>query len=168
MGGDRAADGGQETADTVWSRGGTWVFAQFPLTLAALLAARFGPSLPAMVVVPFRWVGLGLCLIGGGLVVAGALSLGSNLTPFPKPRHDAQLVDTGAYGLARHPIYGGAVIGILGWALLNGGWLGLAAAALLSCFFDAKATREERWLSARYPTYHAYRQRVRKLIPFVY
>ena len=155
-------------ADTIWSRGGAWVFAQFPLTALALLAARLGPTLPAVILGPLRWIGLGLFVAGSALLVAGVVRLGPNLTPFPKPRSDAELVDTGAYGLARHPIYGGGVIAIVGWALLNGGWLGLLAAALLSWFFDAKAAREERWLSAKFPEYDAYRRRVRKLIPLLY
>jgi protein-S-isoprenylcysteine O-methyltransferase Ste14 len=155
-------------ADTIWARGGAWVFAQFPLTALALLAARVGPTMPAVVLGPLRWIGLGLFMMGGGLLLAGVLRLGSNLTPFPKPRSDAYLVDTGAYGLARHPIYGGGVIAIVGWALLNGGWLGLLAAALLSWFYDAKAAHEERWLSAKFPEYGAYRHRVPKLIPFIY
>lgn len=166
----RAAGGGAggDTGETIWSRGGGWVFAQFPLTVAALAAARIGPVFPQAVVVPLRWAGLGLFLVGGLLFVAGILRLGPNLTPFPKPRSDASLVDSGAYGLARHPIYGGGVIATFGWALLNGSWPGLLAALALACFFDAKANREERWLGARFPEYERYRRRVRKLIPFVY
>jgi protein-S-isoprenylcysteine O-methyltransferase Ste14 len=52
--------------------------------------------------------------------------------------------------------------------LLNGGWLGLLAAAGLAIFFDAKASVEERWLDQRFPQYRRYRRRVRKLIPFIY
>lgn len=155
-------------ADGIWSRGGGWVFAQFPLTALALLAARIGPTLPTFMLGPARWVGLGLFVLGGALLVAGAVRLGPNLTPFPKPLAGAKLVETGAYGLARHPIYGGGVLAVVGWALLHGGWLGLLAAALLAVFYDAKASREEQWLRARFPEYAAYRQRVRKLIPFLY
>jgi protein-S-isoprenylcysteine O-methyltransferase Ste14 len=60
------------------------------------------------------------------------------------------------------------VIALAGWALLNGGWLGLAAAALMAVFFNAKAGVEERWMLGRFPEYAGYRQRVRKLIPFIY
>ena len=44
----------------------------------------------------------------------------------------------------------------------------LAWACLLSVFLDLKSRREESWLLARFPTYAAYRRRVRKLIPFIY
>jgi protein-S-isoprenylcysteine O-methyltransferase Ste14 len=46
--------------------------------------------------------------------------------------------------------------------------LGVGLAAVLFIFFDLKSRREERWLMEAYPGYAKYRQRVRKLIPFVY
>ena len=154
--------------DDIWARGGAWVLAQFPLTALALFAARIGPTIPGTVLGPARWLRLGLVLTGGLLFLAGALRLGSGLTPFPRPPADAHLVQSGPYGLARHPIYGGGVIAIVGWALLHGGWLGLLAAAGMAVFFDAKAGVEERWLMTRFPEYAAYRRRVRKLVPFIY
>jgi len=154
--------------DDLWSRGGTWVLAQFPLTALALLLARVGPTLPQVVAGPARWLGAGLFVSGGLLFLAGALAMGSRLTPFPKPNEDTPLVQTGAFELARHPIYGGGVIAVVGWALFNGAWLGLAAAAGLAIFFDAKARLEERWLAAKFPEYRYYRRRVRRLIPFIY
>lgn len=154
--------------DGIWARGGAWALAQFPLTALALVVARVGPTIPQAVHGPARWLGLGLFLTGGLLFLAGAFKLGSGLTPFPRPLQDAHLVQNGPYGLARHPIYGGGVIALVGWALLNGGWLGLLAAAGMAVFFNAKAGVEERWMSQRFPEYAAYRRRVRKLIPFVY
>ena len=155
-------------SDDLWTRGGSWVLAQFPLTALALVAARVGPTLPQAVAGPARWLGAGLFVTGGLLFLGGALEMGPKLTPFPKPNEDTDLFQTGAFGLARHPIYGGGVIAVFGWALLNGAWLGLLAAAGLALFFDAKARLEERWLAAKFPQYGAYRKRVRKLIPFIY
>jgi protein-S-isoprenylcysteine O-methyltransferase Ste14 len=154
--------------DGLWARGGAWVLAQFPLTALALFAARIGPTVPAVVLGPARWVGVGLFVSGGLLFLAGAAALGTRLTPFPKPNPATPLIRSGPYALARHPIYGGGVIAVIGWALLNGGWLGLAAAAGLAVFFDAKASLEERWLDEQFFEYRRYRRRVRKLIPFIY
>ena len=152
----------------VWTRGGAWVLAQFPLTALTLVSARVGPTLPQARAGPARWLGCGLFVTGGLLFLAGVLALGSKLTPFPKPNPDTPLIQTGPFELARHPIYGGGIIAMLGWALWNGAWLGLLAAAGLAVFFDAKAGLEERWLAATFPEYRNYRRRVRKLIPFVY
>ena len=154
--------------ESVWSRGGAWVFAQFPLGGVALLAALFGPKLPESVLGIARALGVALLGVGGLLFVAGVTRLGRNLTPFPKPLPDGQLVQTGAYGLVRHPLYGGGLIAMLGWALFNGRWAGLVAAVLLGVFFDQKASREEHWLSERYSVYPEYRRRVRNLIPWLY
>ena len=80
-----------------------------------------------------------------------------------------QVVDTGVYGLVRHPIY-------LGYALLIGGealWLGSVAAALVGAGVYLASTCwrimiEERDLRARLPGYTAYAKRVRgRLIPFL-
>lgn len=163
-----ADDDRPEPDDDIWARGGAWVLAQFPLTALALFAARVGPTLPQVVAGPARWVGLGLLLSGGLLFLTGALALGPRLTPFPKPSADTPLIQTGPFELARHPIYGGGIIAVAGWALLNGAWLGLLGAVGLAVFFDAKARLEERWLSAKFPEYRFYRRRVRKLIPFIY
>ena len=161
--GDRAP-----LSDTIWSRGGGWVIAQFPLGGAAVLAAMVGPRLPESTIDACRWIGAGL--LGGGILLflAGLGRLGRQLTPFPKPRPDATLVQTGAYGMVRHPLYGGAILAVLGWSLLHGRWAGLLASVLLAAFFDQKASREEQWLAGQFTEYAGYRQRVRKLIPWLY
>lgn len=107
-------------------------------------------------------------LAGGSLGTLGVLSLGRNLSPFPKPIEGGRLVVGGAYALVRHPIYSGLIIGSLGWSLLTDTLLGVGLALLLFVFFDLKSRREERWLAETYPQYPDYKKRVRKLIPFVY
>ena len=149
-------------------RGEGWVAVQALLLLANGAATFRGPRLPPSVRVPARLLGLGAIISGGGLLLAGGLSLGRDLTPLPRPKAGARLVRTGPYQLVRHPIYSGLLIAGFGWALLHGRWLGLLAAASLVPFFDAKATREEAWLVERFADYPAYRQRVAKLLPGVY
>jgi protein-S-isoprenylcysteine O-methyltransferase Ste14 len=55
-----------------------------------------------------------------------------------------------------------------GWSLLWGSVAAFVAALALLIFFDLKARREERWLEAKFSGYTAYKQRTKKLIPFVY
>ncbi len=117
-----------------------------------------------------------LAAIGGGALllagivfsVGGMLALGTNLTPLPYPKQGATLVETGLYRLVRHPIYCGVICLALGWGLWVRGWLTLAYALALFVLLDRKSHREEEWLLAKFPGYAAYRQRVRKLIPFIY
>ena len=115
-------------------------------------------------------------MVAGGLLAAagamlggtGFLALGRNLSAYPAPLNEAVLVERGPYRLARHPIYGGIVLGGLGFSLVDGNWPGLVLCVLLLGLFLSKAGFEERHLIARYPDYILYRSRVRRrLIPWV-
>ena len=121
---------------------------------------------------PWRAVGLasggGLVIVGAVIAVLGVVGLRENLTAVPRPIEGGRLVDTGVYGMVRHPIYTGIVTAAVGWGLATASPAALVAAAMLGAFFDLKARREEAWLLAAYPGYAAYRARVRKLVPFIY
>lgn len=112
--------------------------------------------------------GAGLLLISAGVAVAGTIALGTNLTPFPKPGDQAQLVCHGIYALIRHPLYASVIAGSLGWALVWQSWPALAVAGALMVFFHAKARCEERWLRQRFPEYAAYQRQVRRFIPWLW
>lgn len=136
--------------------------------IAIAVAMAWDGTLPDGGVGPTRIVGLALTVIGGGLAFIASRRLGPGLSPKPEPMEGADLVDTGPYALARHPIYGGVTMFILGTALIVDSVLGTVLALGLGGFFYLKSEYEERRLLLRYPGYHAYRQRVpRRLIPFV-
>jgi protein-S-isoprenylcysteine O-methyltransferase Ste14 len=105
---------------------------------------------------------------GGLLALRGIVDLRQALTALPHPRDGAQLVDKGAYRLARHPIYGGIVLGACGYGLVTASPLAILGSAVLLAFFRLKSEREEVWLEARYPAYPAYRDRTRRMIPWIY
>jgi protein-S-isoprenylcysteine O-methyltransferase Ste14 len=109
-----------------------------------------------------------LGLAGAVLVIRGVVDLRGALTPLPRPREDAPLVDTGVYRVVRHPIYGGIVLLAVAWGLSTASPAALAVALLLLAFFRLKSAREEAWLVERYPGYASYRLRTRRMIPLVY
>lgn len=115
-----------------------------------------------------RVLGCSLLGVGGWFLAAGFGALGRQLTPFPKPRADGQMIHSGVYGWVRHPIYTGVLAGVLGWALCWTSGPGLIVALFCAPFFDAKARREERWLKQKYPGYEDYSRRVRRFVPFIY
>ena len=107
-------------------------------------------------------------LAGILLLLGGGAGLGSQLTPFPRPVAGGELRRSGVYRFVRHPMYGGALLAMLGWALLSSPWalVPLTAAAL---FLDAKRRREEAWLVKSLAGYEDYRRQVRRrFIPFVW
>jgi protein-S-isoprenylcysteine O-methyltransferase Ste14 len=149
-----------------FQRGGLWVLGQFALIGVVIAGGAIWHS---------QWRSLSLTVCGillllasaaGGL--AGAVSLGRNLTPFPKPSVGARLIQSGIYGLVRHPLYTAVFCGSVGWALVWRSWPALLAALALAPLFDAKARREERWLRQTFPEYSAYERRVRRFVPWIY
>jgi protein-S-isoprenylcysteine O-methyltransferase Ste14 len=147
-------------------RGGLWVLGQFALMCAVIAG---GPIWHG------QWRSLALTACGSFLLsvsagcgLAGAVSLGRNLTPFPKPSAGARLVQSGIYALIRHPLYTAVFCGSTGWALVWQSWPALLAALALAPLFDAKARREERWLRQHFSGYSDYEKRVRRFIPWVY
>jgi len=146
-------------------RGGWWVVAQIVLFLLLGILwwtwdGHWGPVA----------VAAGLAIATGGALQAlwGLLALGGNLTPYPSPKHGAELIERGPYRLVRHPIYGGLVLGAAGISLLDGNAGGLTVTLGLLVLFVGKSEFEEERLLARFPAYGEYRARVRwRLIPLL-
>ena len=147
-------------------RGGFWVLSQGLLLIAVvLLAVRFRRERHHLVAVISGGI---LLTIGTGLALTGAIALGRNITPFPKPSEKAQLVRRGIFSLIRHPIYTGVMFASLGWALVWQSWPALLAASGLIPFFDAKTRREEKWLREKFADYGEYEKCVKRFIPRIY
>jgi protein-S-isoprenylcysteine O-methyltransferase Ste14 len=157
-----------------WWKGphGEWfVIAQVVLMMLVLFGPRALFGLPSWQF-PFPHAcavaGVALMVAGGVLFAAGLASLGRGLTPLPHPKDGAELIQTGAYALVRHPLYCGGLIFCLGWALFVQGWLTLVYVAALFVLLDRKSRREENLLAEKFPAYAAYQRRVRRLVPFIY
>jgi protein-S-isoprenylcysteine O-methyltransferase Ste14 len=82
-------------------------------------------------------------------------------------KQDHRIVDSGPYGLVRHPIYTGLIAALIASAIAEATPTALGGAALLALGFWVKARGEERFLSTELgaETYAAYRRRVPMLLP---
>lgn len=153
-------------SESFTARGGWWVVGQSILMLAVLalgLAFRGQWTGTAS-----AWIGTLLAAAGAWLGIAGVKALSTNRTAFPKPQTDSKLVQTGVYGLVRHPLYASVILLSTAWSLLwRSGPAGVATIALV-ILLDAKARREERCLREMFADYAAYAQRIRRLIPWLY
>ena len=143
------------------SRGEWYPVVQAALLVLLLLGPRTWQGVPEWSG-PCRRVGSmtgGILLLAGlVLAAAGALNLGRNLTPLPRPKEHGTLVVTGAYRLVRHPIYSGITFMALGWGLWLHSWPTLGYALLVFIALDVKSRREERWLVEKFPEYATYRR----------
>jgi protein-S-isoprenylcysteine O-methyltransferase Ste14 len=150
-------------------RGEGWVAGQLVLMAGVFASPLLGGGWSGPWAIAGPAVGWTLSALGLLLLGAGAVRLGSSLTPYPAPRSDGGLRVDGPYRLCRHPIYGGGILIALGWAIAFATPAGLALTAVLAVFLDLKATREEAWLTERVEGYEAYRERTRhRLLPFVW
>jgi protein-S-isoprenylcysteine O-methyltransferase Ste14 len=146
------------TPPTPGSRGGGWVVLQFAL-MAVIAAGWLVPGRPGSQVA--HVIGIVLALLGLLLSGWAYRTLGRSFTPFPVPRPDGELVESGPFRFARHPIYGGGLLLFTGISL-SLGLLGLVGTAALAVVWWRKSDYEEGVLEARFPAYAAYRARVRR------
>ena len=149
-------------------RGEGWVALQAVLFVAVIATGFAGPLWAG----PARAIGAlaGLVLIAGGiaLIAGGVVALRRQLTAFPRPVDGGRLIEDGAFGLARHPMYGGGILFALGWGSLTASLPTLLCALALALFFDLKSRREEAWLSEAFQDYADYSRWTPRLIPWVY
>ncbi|MGH3105461.1 MAG: methyltransferase family protein [Gaiellaceae bacterium] len=145
-------------------RGEGWVALQFVVLGVVLVAGFLPPGWPAAV----RATGVLVALAGAGFFAWSFRTLGPSMTPLPRPRAEAALVDRGPYRLVRHPIYGAGLIFAAGYALATSP-AALVPAALLVFVFALKSRLEEAWLEERYSGYADYRRRTpRRFVPWLF
>ena len=114
------------------------------------------------------WLGYSIFILGVVIALIAAINLGKNLTPLPRPKDNAELIQGGLYRFVRHPIYFGVIVLSLGWGLIQHSTLVWLYVLIIAIFFDIKSRREEQWLHAKFSAYADYQGRVRKLVPWVY
>jgi protein-S-isoprenylcysteine O-methyltransferase Ste14 len=148
------------------NRGARWVAFQMILLVGIFFVP--GNYFDARLTRVMAIAGLVIGAFGLIIVLIAWRGLGRNLSVFPKPIDDGHLIQTGIYGLVRHPMYTGVILTALGWALFRTSLIALLLVVILVIFFDRKASQEEIWLAQKYPDYPKYRNRTKKLIPFLY
>ena len=129
----------------------------------AVLHVRFVPDGWAIEI-----AGLIVVIAGITFAVWARVHLGANWSGTVTIKQDHALIQSGPYGLVRHPIYTGLIAAIAGTALVFGEWRDLVAFVLVvaSCWY--KLGVEERLMAETFgPAYEDYRGRVPALIPFL-
>ena len=128
---------------------------------SAWLSLRFLPQTKAMF-----WLGFCLVLSGLAVSVLARVWLGGNWSGTVTLKQDHELIRAGPYRWARHPIYTGILLAILGSAIALGEARGLIALALITAAFLHKITIEERFLTQQFgDAYIRYRAEVPALLP---
>jgi protein-S-isoprenylcysteine O-methyltransferase Ste14 len=135
--------------------------------LIGLDAVRYGWS-----EMPF-WVQVlgALGLIAAMYIMFLAMRANSFAAPVVKIQAERghRVVSDGPYAIVRHPMYGGALLLIVGTPLLLGSWWGLALAPIIVLLLGGRAVMEERTLARELEGYEEYAARVRyRMIPLIW
>ena len=135
----------------------------------AHLAYIAGPEIPAV------WWQPWLVAAGYGLLVKGVVLWLRAVTSFRIDSlvmlyvyhpDDGQRLESGLYGVLRHPIYAAALDVGFGLALIHTNWYALLVALILPLFFAGWIRLvEEPELIKRFPDYEQYRKRVPAFTP---
>ena len=118
---------------------------------------------------PTQIAGILLVVAGLAFAVWARVHLGKNWSGWVALKQDHELIQSGPYRLARHPIYTGVLIAIVGTMLaLLPSIGGICAIALALAALFYKIRQEEALMLQQFPDqYPAYKSRVKALIPFV-
>jgi protein-S-isoprenylcysteine O-methyltransferase Ste14 len=139
-----------------------------------LLFRSFGHDESAEIVLwhmPLKagWATVAIACAGFAFTWWARLHLGRLWSSNVGRKADHRVVDTGPYGIVRHPIYTGITLASIAAAALRGtavSWLG---AGVMTAGWYVKARLEERFLRDQLgaEAYDAYARRVPMLIPFL-
>jgi protein-S-isoprenylcysteine O-methyltransferase Ste14 len=123
----------------------------------------FVPDLPLL-----KLSGLALTILGCGFAIWARITLGGNWSGRATVKAGHELIVTGPYSLARHPIYTGLVTASVGTALAIGQLRCLLGLFMIVLALIIKMSQEERLMMQTFPeAYPRYRRRVKALIPGV-
>ncbi len=113
----------------------------------------------------------GILLVGGSFPFFRAFTdntYASQLVRIQSERGQ-HVIDTGVYGIVRHPMYLGASLVFIGAALLLGSFYGLLAGLAMAGLLVVRIFGEEKLLARDLEGYRSYREKVRyRLVPHVW
>ncbi|MBI4516677.1 MAG: isoprenylcysteine carboxylmethyltransferase family protein [Deltaproteobacteria bacterium] len=150
-----------------------WLLLVKSVKVAILLGLLAQTLLPEILPIATDATGLrvlGVLLYSVGLVTAivARVQLGDNWSDIEAPQtlRQQRVIARGVYRYARHPIYAGDLLLLLGLELSLNSWLVLAVGLLIPVVVR-QALREERMLAAALPGYQDYCAATKRFVPFL-
>jgi protein-S-isoprenylcysteine O-methyltransferase Ste14 len=146
---------------------------RIPLGLSyyLMLAWWLPPDLDRVVTPHTDWAraaGDLVCVLGLFVTLWARRTLAGNWSSDVTFKQDHELIRTGPYRFARHPIYTGLLLMCLGTAIAIARVRGWLALPLMALAFWIKLSQEERLLLRHFPdAYPAYKKQVKAIVPFI-
>jgi len=110
-------------------------------------------------------LGIVICGLGVVVLVLALLQLNTNLSPFPSPKTNSELIQTGLYQFIRHPIYTGILLMLFGFGIYQSSPYKLGITLILFILFYFKSNYEEQRLISKYDDYSVYKKITGRFFP---
>jgi protein-S-isoprenylcysteine O-methyltransferase Ste14 len=140
-----------------------YLFVSIQFLLFGLYAFDFLP--PFEIPQPIKYIGLIFSILGFLIAVLSVLQLNKNLTVFPTPKTDSELITFGMYKFSRHPIYTGLILFTFGYAVFKVSLFKVLIALVLLLLFYFKTNYEEQKLLQKFSNYNDYKKKVNRFFP---
>ena len=138
------------------------VFLQFFIITLHFFKWEFIPEKQIIEVTPFSYfVGFLIIIIAFIILLVAIKDLGRNLSPFPRPIKNSNLVTKGIYRFTRHPMYYSLIFISFGVFITKLSFYYLFLSTSLSLIIKFKIALEEQYLENKFKNYLIYKNEVR-------
>ena len=140
----------------------TLVILQFFIISLHFFQWEFIPQNQIIQVSSFSYlVGILIIIIACIILLVAINDLGRNLSPFPKPKTDSNLVTKGIYRYMRHPMYYSLIFISFGVFITKLSIYFLFLSTSLFLVIKLKIYLEEKYLNNKYQNYSLYKNKVK-------
>ena len=140
----------------------TLVFLQFLIISLHFFQWEFIPQKQRIQVSPLSYkVGFLIIIIAFIILLVAIKDLGRNLSPFPRPIKNSNLVTTGIYRFMRHPMYYSLMFISFGVFITKLSIYNLFLSISLGLIIKLKIALEEKYLNNKFKNYLLYKNDVR-------
>ena len=138
------------------------VFLQFIIISLHFFKWDFIPEKQIIQVTPFSYfMGFLIIIISFIILLVAIKDLGRNLSPFPRPINNSNLVTTGIYRFTRHPMYYSLIFISYGVFITKLSIYYLFLSTSLILIIKFKIDLEEQYLKNKYKNYLFYKNEVK-------
>ena len=138
------------------------VFLQFFIISIHFIKWEFIPQKQIIKVSTFsNLMGIVIIIIAFILMLFAIKDLGRSLSPFPRPLKNSNLVTTGIYRFARHPMYYSLIFISLGVFITKLSFYYLFLSISLALIIKLKIALEEQYLNNKFKNYLIYKNEVK-------
>jgi len=138
------------------------VFLQFFIIILHFFQWEFIPQIQIIQVSPFfYYMGILIIFISFIIMLVAIKDLGRNLSPFPRPINNSNLVTTGIYRFTRHPMYYSLIFISFGVFIIKLSIYYLFLSISLILIIKFKITLEEQYLKNKFKNYLIYKNEVK-------